>query len=484
MTSPVRARLARLPLRIRLVAGFSAAMFVVLLAAGGFVYWRVEYALDRSLDRELSQADTTLVSLLGPGGEVSDRSAAEATGVAWQVLDASGTVLDHGGPATTTPMVDARQLARVGSASRTFGDGDLLPVSRKSYRLRVTSVSTAPQVYLLVGVRRDHRDEALRELLAQLLVAGLGALVVTAFVGERLARAALRPVERYRRSAAAIAGGAVELRLEVPPERDDEVTRLGHTLNDMLASLERSLDRERQFVSEASHELRTPITLLSSRLQLARRRPRTQAEHERILEELQVDLDRLARLADQLLDLGGGTAGGRRGRSNVGTVAARVIEQRRLAGGQPPGAIVADLPADAVWAAAPESEVERILTNLLDNAATHGAPPFRVVLDRPAPSWVRLSVGDSGPGMPADLLDTATRRFTRAEDARSRPGAGLGLALVQAIVVQAGGELRLCHGGHHASHGRPAPIDCAHGTEMTVTVLLPAAAETDTSDRG
>jgi signal transduction histidine kinase len=408
---------------------------------------------------------------------VSDRSAAEATGVAWQVLDATGTVLDRGGPASAAPMVDARQLALVGSVSRTFGDGDLLPpISHAPYRLRVTSVSTAPRTYLLVGVRRDHRDEALRELLAQLVVAGLGALVVTAFVGERLARAALRPVERYRRSAAAIAEGAVELRLEVPADRDDEVTRLGHTLNDMLASLERSLERERQFVNEASHELRTPITLLSSRLQLARRRPRTQAEHERILQELQVDLDRLARLTAQLLDLGGVAAGGRRGRCNVAAVTARVIEQRRLVADATPGAVTTDLPAEAVWADVPEFEVERILTNLLDNAATHGAPPFGVTVDRPSPSWVRLGVADAGPGMPPELLDTATRRFTRAEDARSRPGAGLGLALVQALVVQSGGELRLCHEGHHSSHGRPAPVACGHGPEMTVTVLLPASA--------
>lgn len=470
----LRARLSRLPLRVRLVAGFSAAMLVVLLGAGVFVYWRVEYALDRGLDTELTQATQTLDPLISAQGTVSHRSAAEATGVAWQVLDASGAVLDHGGPATTTGMVSTRQLSAVGSTARTVDVGDFLPASPEPYRLRVTRTPASSQHYLLVGVRRDHRDEALRELLAQLGLAGLGALVITAFVGERLARAALRPVERYRRRATEIAAGAIELRLDVPAQRDDEVTRLGHTFNDMLATLERALDRERQFVNEASHELRTPITLLTSRIQLARRRARTVTEHERILAELQIDLDRLARLAEQLLQLGAASTEAAHGPSDLAAVATRVVRQRNLA--SPEAAI--ELFAGTAPAAIPDVEAERILTNLLENASTHGSPPYHVLVDRPVRTWSRLCVADAGPGMPPELLVGATQRFARADDARARPGAGLGLALVDTLVEQAHGELRLCFGGQHASHGRPAPVPCAHGPEMTVTVLLPAGADT------
>ena len=475
---PLPARLSRLPLRIRLVAGYSIATFVVLLAAGTFVYWRVDYALDRGLDTELVQATAALEPLVGADGMVSNRSAAEATGVAWQVLDSSGTVLDNGGPASTTELVNPRQLARVGATPRTFNVGDLLPISRATYRLRVTRISATPPRYLLVGVRRDHRDEALRELLAQLTLAGLGALVLTAFVGERLARAALRPVERYRRRAAAIAAGADDLRLDVPPLRDDEVTRLGHTLNDMLATLERALDRERQFVNEASHELRTPITLLTGRIQLARRRTRTTQEHEHILEELQVDLDRLALLAEHLLDLGSAATRTRPGTSDLTSVAARVVEQRRLTDPTRAGEITADLAGEPVRVPLADLDLERILANLLDNAAAHGAAPFVVTVDQPTPDWARLMVTDAGPGMPPPILDTATRRFARAPEARSRPGAGLGLALVQALVTQASGELRLCHEGHHTSHGHVAPVECTHGDQMTVTVLLPSGIPT------
>lgn len=457
--------IGRLPLRVRLVAGFSLATFVVLLAAGALVYWRVQYALDRDLDTELSQAVATITPLVGADGVVADRDAAEATGLAWQVVGPDGVVVDRGGPAGTAPMV----RPGTGTTTRTADVGAFLPAARKPYRVRIVPAGPAG-AHLLVGVPRDHRDEALRELLLQLALAGLGALVVTAFVGDRLARAALRPVERYRQQAAAIAAGATELRLDVPADRDDEVTRLGHTFNDMLAALERALDRERQFVNEASHELRTPITLLAGRIQLARRRPRSAEEHEHVLAELQVDVARLARLADHLLALGGPAT---HGTADLVAITARLVDQSRIAAPERAGDLTLELLATEVPVGLDELAGERLVSNLLANAATHGAPPVEVVVDRPAPGLARLLVTDAGPGMPPELLATATQRFVRADEARSRPGSGLGLALVAAVVRGAGGELRLCHDGHHHSTGTAQPVACTHGARMTVTVLLP-----------
>lgn len=468
--------MSRLPLRLRLVAGFSATMLLVLAGAGAFVYWRVEYALDRGLDTELDQASATLLPLVGPDGRVADEEAADATGVAWQVVTPEGRVVARGGPAGRRALVGASALDRAAGGEVTADVGRFLPAADVAYRLHVEPV-TAGDDLLVVGVRRDHRDEALRELLLQLALAGLAALALTALVGDRLARAALAPVERYRRRAEEISHGAAGLRLEVPPERDDEVTRLGVTLNEMLAELERSIERERRFVDEASHELRTPLTLLSSRIQVTRRRSRSVHEHEAVLDELATDVARLADLAEQLLALGASEAApehvGDEETTDVLDIVTRAAAARD-------GEVLVEPPRGGVPEAAVTPDVAaRLVGNLVDNALTHGRPPVRIAVAAAGDDggrWVRLEVADAGDGMDRELMASATGRFTRAPEARSRPGAGLGLSLVEGLVSRARGELRLCHAGHHEhAGGVVAEVPCTHGDAMTATVLLPAA---------
>ena len=469
------ARLRRLPLRVRLVAGFSAAMLVLLTAAGAFVYWRVQYALDRGLDSELAAARSVIAPLVGADGSVSAPAAADATGTGWQVLDADGTVLDAGGPAPDRPLLPRSELPDGGTA--TVDVGTMLPVGGTPYRVTVTALDGdggGRAAYLLVGVRRDHRDEALRELLLQMWLAGLAALVIASLVGDQLARQALRPVERYRRRASEIAAGAPHLRLDVPDDRDDEVTRLGHTLNEMLAALDVALERERRFVGDASHELRTPLTLLRARIQLARRRTRTAAEHEAVLDELAVDVARLEGLTEQLLELDRETARGPGpdGSADLAEVVRDEVARHHTAHPDRQGEVVLEEPSSPVLVRTQRSTVERIVTNLLTNALVHGSPTVRVVIRRDG-GYAVLAVVDEGPGMTPELLEEATHRFTRAPEARSRPGSGLGLALVEHLVARAGGEVRLCHEGHHVCTGVPAEVPCQHDDRMTVTVLLP-----------
>ena len=471
-----RDRLRALPLRTRLVAGFSAAMLVLLTAAGAVVYWRVQYALDRGLDSELGSAAAVIAPLVGTDGTVASPAAADATGTGWQVLAADGSVLDAGGPAPARPLVRERDLPRTGSL--TLDVGSMLPIAAAPYRVEVTALGPdagGAAAYVLVGVRRDHRDEALRELLLQMSLAGVGARRGASRGGDQLARLALRPVERYRRRAEDIATGSGHRRLEVPARRDDEVTRLGHTLNEMLGALEESLLRERQFVGDASHELRTPLTLLRSRVQLARRRERSVAEHEAVLDELAVDVERLADLAEQLLELDRASSAQESAeRTDLGDVAEAEVGRWRSAHPDRVDDVVLDEPAARVHAAAGRQVLERIVTNLLTNALVHGGAPVRVVVRRDGAHAV-LQVVDDGPGMGPGMLAQATRRFSRAPEARARPGAGLGLALVEHLVVRAGGELRLCHAGHHTSTGVPTGPACGHDDRMTVTVLLPVA---------
>jgi two-component system OmpR family sensor kinase len=473
-------RLSRLPLRVRLVAGFSATMLLVLTAAGAFVYWRVQYAVDHRLNTQLAKTARVVAPLVTSNGEISDDDALRAAGDHYQVLDRAGHVLTADKTAGATPLLDRSEVRFALRHPVRKDVGEFLPASSRPLRVYAKALPAGTggdAAVLVVATKRNQRDEALRELLGQLLAAGFGALIITALVGDRLARAALRPVERYRSQAADIASGATGVRLDVPTQRDDEVTRLGHTLNDVLSALEDALEHERRFVNDASHELRTPLTLLTSRVQLALRRQRTVAEHEDILEEIGTDIARLARLAEQLLSVGTEQSNTHTDESaDLAAVALKQIELRRslTPPGSPfgaPGALRVAASGPVLVAVGP-TRLTQVIDNLLDNAATHGAPPVTVAVDT-VEGTARLMVCDAGPGMDAALLSTATQRFARAPEARPRPGAGLGLSLVDSIVTNAGGQLRLCSHGRHQRFGADFEVDCDHDERMTVTVLLP-----------
>ncbi len=455
----------RLPIRVRLVAGFSLAMLVLLTAAGSFVFWRVEFALDRSLEREVSRATTALAPLVRDG-KVTDDNAVASAGVTYQVLDRDGGLLSGSSGRRVVSVEEARAAATDPVA---VDVGSLLPPSDRPMRGLLTRLGGGSHDLLLVAVPRDQRDEALRELLLQLGLTGLVTLLVTSAIGYRLAGAALAPVERYRRQAAEIASGATGVRLDVPVERSDEVTRLGATLNQMLAALEGAVEAERRFVEDASHELRTPITLLRSRVQLARRRERSVADHEEVLGELEADIGRLGTLAERLLELGTTTPLAPRPAVDLVPSLARLVERRRV--------LDPDLDVELATVAGPVlvghgDDLDRVVENLVDNAARHGRPPIAIEL-HVKDTWARVVVSDAGAGMDEEMLGRAPERFARSAEARGRPGSGLGLSLVLALVVEAGGELRLCAAGRHESFGRAVDWECAHDDRMTVSVLVP-----------
>lgn len=474
----LRKRLARLPLRVRLVAGFSATMLLVLSAAGTFVYWRVEFALDRQLNGDLMSDTRILTPLVRPDGRVARHSNHVVGSELYQVLDDNGNILSASPTMTRRPLVSAATARAAVDGPVRRDIGALLPTTHDPLRVYSTALPVAEHqkaAVLVVAVQRNHRDEALLELLGQLAAAGFGALLVTAFVGERLARFALRPVERFRAQADDIIAGASGVRLEVPPGRDDEVTRLGDTLNTMLGALEGAVERERRFVNDASHELRTPLTLLTTRVQLARRRVRSVAEHEAVLAEIETDVVRLVALADHLLQVGHDAVDLDDGTDLAALVTQEVGRRNALTRATGRGSAIRLVAPDPVLVALTSAALGQLSGNLLDNAARHGGEPVSVAVDR-VESFSRLRVVDGGPGMNAELLGTATRRFTRSPTSRSGEGFGLGLSLVEGIVARAGGEVRLCFGGRHQRYGATCEVACEHNLAMTVTILLPPPA--------
>jgi len=294
------------------------------------------------------------------------------------------------------------------------------------------------------------RDEVLTTLLALMLVVGPIALLLAAFAGYRLAGAALRPVESMRREAAEISSATSSRRLPVPEARD-EVRRLGETLNKMLERLDEGLLRERRFVADAGHELRTPLSLLRTELELALRRPRSAEELERAIRSATEEVERLIRLAEALLvlDRSGGEAlrpaeldAGELLQAVARRFAARATEEGRAIEVQGSATFRGD-----------RDRLEQALGSLVDNALTHGGGTVRLAA-APAEDSVELSVADEGEGFPPDFVQHAFERFSRADAARTSGGAGLGLAIVDAVAR--------AHGGRVSANG------------ATVTLVLPA----------
>ncbi|MFD2765403.1 sensor histidine kinase [Micromonospora eburnea] len=473
------ARWDRLPLRVRLVAGFAAAMLVVLTGAGAFVYLRVRYALDLRLDEDLA----TLSAQLTTAARSSTPPAAAARtgpGEYWQLLDAANHVLAASPGLPAGSLLTPEQLDRALRQPVRADRGTVLPISPRPLRLYAAPVrpGAAPAAgqpaVTVAAVRRDQRDEALRELIGQLALANLAALAIASLVGYRLARAALAPVERYRGEAARIAAGATGVRLAVPAT-GDEVARLGRTLNDMLAALESALDRERQFINDASHELRTPLTLLAAELELALRRPRTTAELEQALRDAAADTADLIALADALLTIG--TQPEQDDATPTVDLTALVtttVDRYRTRTGTEPTALRCRA-EPGLTVRGDATRLGRAVTNLLDNATRYGAPPITVA-GSCVDSLVRITVHDEGPGIEPAFLPHATERFRRGDVARTSPGTGLGLSIVDAIVRAHHGELRLCSAGVHQRVNPRYDVPCEHPPHgTTVTVLLPAA---------
>jgi two-component system, OmpR family, sensor kinase len=434
--------MSRLPIRLRLTATFALAMAVVFGAAGFLLYHHLSASLDRTLALGLRARASDVSALVGqafPGLGTWQGRPGSAQGFA-QVLDTRGRILDRTANLDRISLLSPGQLAR---ARRGPVFVDRLSVAGESVRLLATPIAAqGRRLVVVVGSPLKTRDDALATLRAELLVGGPVGLLLASVLGYLIAAAALRPVDRMRAQAAELSASRLSERLPVAPARD-EVSRLGETLNELLARLETALVHERSFVADASHELRTPLALLRAEIELALESPRSRAELELALRSVAGEADRLSQLAEDLLLLARLDNGGvplRRDDVAVGEllegVAARFERRARDAGRE------IELENEAGVARLDRLRIEQALGNLVENALRYGAGTVRIAAIQ-EDGWLELSVCDDGAGLPAEFAPHAFERFSRAEPSRSSGGAGLGLAIVKAVAEAHGGHARV-----------------------------------------
>lgn len=446
--------MSRLPIRLRLTLAFTLVMALLLTATGLFLYVRLGHELDASLNAGLrSRADavTALVqqadSGLRDGGTSSLADPDESFA---QVIDASGAVVDSTPRLRDVPVLDPGQLERARRGTIIVDLGPPLGADDPARVLATPVDAQGVRLVVVVGASREGRTEALASLRAQLLVGGPIALLLASLAGYALAAAALRPVESMRRGAAEISGASEGRRLPLS-RSDDEIRRLGETLNEMLSRLETALARERGFVADASHELRTPLALLKTELELAVRQPRTPEELQTALRSAVEEVDRLAQLAEDLLAIARsdrGTLPIRAAPLKVAELFADVVHRfdaRAAAAGR---GIEVDDPGDLALVA-DGLRLEQALGNLVDNALRHGSGTIRLAaIERDG--RVETHVTDEGGGFPPDFLPHAFERFSQADKSRRIGGAGLGLSISEVIARAHGGWARA---QNHAAGG-------------------------------
>jgi two-component system, OmpR family, sensor kinase len=443
----------RLPIRIRVTLAFAAVMAIVLTAAGFFIYSEMGARLDESIDnglRSRAGETATLVQSEKTGVAASDTNRLIESDESFaQVLTPSGEVENATGQLASTPVLSPSDLERAASDPTFFElDEGSVPGIEGKVRLLATPVDTeGGEVIVVVGSSLGDRDEALSNLATLMLIGGPVALLLASLAGYWVAGTALRPVEAMRSRAAEISASEPDERLPLPAS-NDEIRRLGETLNQMLGRLEAALARERRFVDDASHELRTPLTLHKTELELALRYASSEAELRAAIASAGEEIDRLIQLAEDLLVVArseGGELTVAREKIPVADLLATVGERSRSRVERSGRPLVVDGAGGKV--VGDRLRLEQALTSMVDNALRYGEGEVRLWA-RPNGSRVELHVSDDGPGFPPDFIARAFERFSRADAARARGGTGLGLAIVDTIAR--------AHGGRGAALNDPA----------------------------
>ncbi|NBM17750.1 HAMP domain-containing sensor histidine kinase [Streptomyces sp. GC420] len=305
------------------------------------------------------------------------------------------------------------------------------------YRFASTEVETARYGTLTVyaGAPLDAEQEAVSTATTVMLIGLPALLVVVGGVTWLVTRRALRPVEGIRAEMAAITASE-DLGRRVPePGSDDEVARLARTTNETLAALEASVERQRRFVADASHELRSPIASLRTQLEVG-------AAHPELLDVpgAVADTVRLQQLAADLLLLARLDAGERAGRDPV-ELASLVRGELAARAARDAVPVVAKF-EQGVKVAGSRGQLTRVLGNLLDNAQRHALEKIEVTVAKDGRAAV-VRVADDGEGVPETERERIFERFVRLDDARSRDdgGAGLGLAIARDVAQRHGGTL-------------------------------------------
>ena len=417
--------------RITLAAASIVALALLLGAVGFHAILRasllegVRAAAEQDASVLASQVEERGAGALGDLGELDDERLV-------QLVDGSGAV------------VTASEDAPGSAVAARNGDGPTVRVDDETYVVVVeeTDDDAGGDLLVIVGRSTESAEETLATV-AQLLAISVPLLVaLVALTTWLVVGRALAPVERMRRQAAAVTATSLAERLDEPPTRD-EIGRLARTLNGMLDRLQSAQATQRRFISDASHELKSPLATLRQYAEVARTHPERVSEQE-LGEVVLEEGARLERLVQGMLVLARADEGALRPEPvDVDLDDLLLEEARRMRGA---GLAVDTSGVRATRVRGDAALLAQLVRNLVDNAARHARTGIALAVSPDGSGGrVALTIDDDGDGIPLADRDRVFDRFVRLDDARARDtgGSGLGLSIVREIARAHGGAVRV-----------------------------------------
>jgi len=431
-------------LRVRFALWTSGLFLAVLVIFGIYVYGSMASGLSAAINNSLTLNASQIAAglnidngkLILPDSliEAPENADLRGSGFTVRILSPRGDVIQEFGTYHGLPVT-------VVDSFTTYKD----PSSNTTLRIYSQPVYDNNQFVAIVQVTQSLDDvrDTLQKLLFTLLISVPMLVTVAGISGYFLAARALAPIDQITLTARRISAKDLSARLNLLTT-DDEVGRLSQTLNDMLARLDDSFQRERQFTNDASHELRTPLTAMQAILGVIREKRRAPEEYELALDDLNEETDRLQTLVENLLRL----ARGDRSKNNafeevdISTLVRDVADSLRPLAEAKNLTLTCEA-ADNLTVPGDSDELIRLFVNLLDNAVKYTERGEICITARRVENKIQIKVSDSGIGIAPEHLPHIFDRFYRVEESRTLRGAGLGLAIAKEIVSAHGGEVEV-----------------------------------------
>jgi signal transduction histidine kinase len=410
-----------------LYAGLTGASFLLLF---GVVSWSTTRFMDRQIDATVASELSEIQADAQDSGPEHLRGVVQSMigrvpGYYYLLQDTSGTVLAGNLPATD-PVPGVREWQ--GSAKHPQSDYS---------GIRGCGVMLAGGAYLFVGLS-THQLHEMREMVERSFLSGLGLAILLALGGgAAMSLGVLRKIEAVSQTSRDIVGGDLQRRIPVRGS-GDEFDHLATSLNVMLDRIQALMEGLRQVSTDIAHDLRTPLTRLRQRLELAQRRGGDEQAFDAVLEATLRDIDSILETFGALLRIAQIESGARKAgfaRVDLSELLRTVIEVYQPALEEKGQTLGGNIGPD-LQVRGDRELLTQLFANLLENAIRHCPAGAHVEVNaRRRGSRVEVAVADNGPGIPAELRSKVLQRFFRLETSRTTPGNGLGLSLVAAVAA-------------------------------------------------